>query len=62
MFTLEVTPEQIDEMVLIGLNESLGYLLKDMELDNYYDDEERQESFKMIKAVKRVIKYYGGKV
>jgi hypothetical protein len=60
MYTLEVTPEQIDEMVLIGLNESLGYLLKDMELDDYYDEEERQKNLKMIKALKRVIKYYGG--
>ena len=36
------------------------YLLKDMELDNYYDEEERQKNLKMIKALKRVIKYYGG--
>jgi hypothetical protein len=60
MYTVDIEPEEVDKLVVLGLKESLGYLLDDMANNEYHDEQEQLHNLKIIKALKRVIKYYGG--
>jgi hypothetical protein len=60
MYTVDIEPEQVDKMIVLGLKESMSYLLDDMANNQGHDEQEQLENIKIIKALKRVIKYYGG--
>jgi hypothetical protein len=59
MYTVHIEPEEIDRLIVLGLKESKDYLLNDM-MTFSSDEQEQLDNIKIIKALKRVIEYYGG--
>jgi len=60
MYTVDIEPEQVDKLIVLGLKESMGYLLDDMVKNPDHDAQEQLDNIKVIKAIRIVIEYYGG--
>jgi len=60
MYTVDIEPEQVDKLIVLGLKESMGYLLDDMVNNPDHDAQEQLDNIKVIKAIRIVIEYYGG--
>jgi HEPN domain-containing protein len=65
MMTIEICDEQLNDIVVKELSAQLSYLKEDYEdgrvgVFSLDPDEERKEMKRLIKALERVLDWYGG--